>query len=64
MNKVVVVKVLKKIETSYGKFCLFYEKDCVSNTLLTANLYNSKLYIPLKIYETFFNFFVWLKVRF
>lgn len=63
MNKLVITKKLKKVKISSGTYCLFYDVDSYTNTLLSAELYNEKFYYILKLYEKLHNSFVWMKSR-
>lgn len=63
MSKVQIVKNVKKVKTSLGVVCLVYDKDKVSNSLLSAEIYDKKYFLLLKLHQFIYNVIVWLKMK-
>lgn len=63
MSKVQIVKNVKKVKTSLGVVCLVYDKDIVTNSLLTAEIYDKKYFLLLKLHQFIYNVIVWLKMK-
>lgn len=63
MSKVQIIKNVKRVKTSLGVVCLVYDKDKISNSLLSAEIYNEKYFLLLKLHQFIHNGIVWLKMK-
>jgi hypothetical protein len=63
MSKVRIIKEVKKVKTSLGIVCLVYDKDMDNNSLLSAEIYDRRYFLLLKLHQFIYNLIVWLKMK-